>query len=377
MDLEATRNIVENYFKVIAYRSPLQDHTGRQNIVELVVEPKDVDPDEAFSKLYDKLSSMNIVPLLDTRLGLYVLRLLEKPDVFKVKSLLRRMLPLILFMATLTTVYVSGTYLSTSYRELVGSPENVGLDALLYSISLLGVLLVHELGHYIIARLSKVPVSLPYFIPAPPASIGLLGTFGAVINMRLPPKTINRLALIGLMGPLVGYIATIPVAILGSELSVKIPLSEAQRMAKELVEIRAIPLTLKLLLDYMVKGNITILSHPVLLAAYFLFLITFLNLLPIGQLDGGHIVRSITSPEVHRYVSLTTSLVLIVLGSFLAFTVDPIYMVFVFFSILALILTGRREHVGVLNSVSSLTGKYRIIPLIYVALLVLTIPIPD
>lgn len=376
MDLEATRNIVEEHFKIIAYRSPLQDYTGQQSLVELVVEPKDMDLDKAFSEIYDKLSSMNIVPILDVRLGLYVLRLLEKPDVFKVKSLPRRILPLILFMATLTTVYVSGIYLATSYRELAGSAENIGLDALLYSISLMGVLLVHELGHYIVARLSRVPVSLPYFIPAPPASIGLLGTFGAVINMRLPPKTINRLALIGLMGPLVGYIAAIPVAILGLELSVKIPFSETQRIAEELVEIRAIPLTLKLLLDHMVEGDVTILSHPVLLAAYFLFLITFLNLLPIGQLDGGHIVRSITSPEIHRFVSLTTSLVLIMLGSLLAFTVDPIYIVFIFFSILAFTFTGRREHVGVLNNTSNLTDKYRIIPLIYVILLILTIPIP-
>jgi len=374
MDIELVRSIIEDYFVVIAYRGSAYEYAS--SIVEFLVEPKSNNIEQLFDELYMKLSSKNIIPILDARQGVLTLRLIERPEVFHTRSVFRKILPLILFLVTVTTVYISGIYLSMGYRELVGSRESIMLDALLYSVSLMGVLLVHELGHYIVARLSGVPVSLPYFIPAPPASIGLLGTFGAVINMRLPPKSINRLALIGLMGPLVGYIAAIPVALLGLNLSAKIPLSEAHKLAGNLIEIRAVPLTLKLIMDYSIRGNVTILSHPVMLAAYFLFLITFLNLLPIGQLDGGHIVRSLTSTETHRIISMLVSSTLMVLGIVLAYTVDPIYMIFVFFSVLALILTGRREHVGVLNNLSILSGKYRIIPLVYVILLILTIPIP-
>ncbi len=376
MDTGKLTTIISKYFKIIAFREPVGGLIGDLEVRELVVEPLTSDVDEAFNKVYVELTKHHVIPVLDHTQGLLVLRVIEKPEIFMHKGLLRRYLPFILFTITIVTVYLSGLYLAQGFRELVGSTENIGLDAILYTLSLMGVLLVHELGHYITARLSGIPVSLPYFIPAPPASIGMLGTFGAVINMKLPPKTINKLALIGIMGPLTGFIAAIPVAIVGISLSAKIPIEEAHVLPNEIIEIRAIPLILRVILDNIVGGNVTVLSHPVLLASYFLFLITFLNLLPIGQLDGGHVVRALVQPETHRAISIGISAFLLVLGLILSYTVDAIYMVLVFFSVLALILTGRRVHVGVLNPLSKLTGYYRIIPIVYVILLVLTMPVP-
>ncbi len=376
MDVDKLTTIVSKYFRVIAFREPLGSLVGDLKVKEIVVEPLANNLDEAFNKLYDELTRHHIIPVLDHTQGLLVLRVIEKPEVFTRKSLIRRYLPFILFAVTIITVYLSGLYLAQGFRELVGSTENIELDAVFYTLSLMGVLLVHELGHYVTAKLSGIPVSLPYFIPAPPASIGMLGTFGAVINMKLPPRTINKLALVGIMGPLTGFIAAIPVAIAGISLSAKIPVEEVHVLPSEIIEIRAVPLILRAILDTIVGGNVTVLSHPVLLASYFLFLITFLNLLPIGQLDGGHIVRALVQPETHRIISISTSAFLLIIGLTLSYTVDAIYMVLVFFSILALILTGRRVHVGVLNPLSKLTGYYRIIPVIYVILLILTAPVP-
>ncbi len=376
MDISKLTTIISKYFKIIAFREPIGGLVRDLKVKELIVEPLSNDIEEAFNKVYDELTKYHVIPVLDHTQGLLVLRIIEKPEVFTHRSLLRRYLPFILFAATIVTVYLSGLYLAQGFRELVGFTENVELDAILYTLSLMGVLLVHELGHYITARLSGIPVSLPYFIPAPPASIGLLGTFGAVINMKLPPRTINKLALVGIMGPLTGFVATIPVAIAGISLSAKIPVEKVHVLPSEIIEIRAIPLVLRVILDNIVGGNVTVLSHPVLLASYFLFLITFLNLLPIGQLDGGHVVRALVQPETHRAISISVSALLLVLGLILSYTVDAIYMVLVFFSILALILTGRRVHVGVLNPLSKLTGYYRIIPIVYVILLVLTMPVP-
>ncbi len=370
--MEEYVNEISKYFTVIGYKEVSHPKVR----LEVIVEPNSGNIDEDFDKLYSSLSGKGLIPVLYVNQGLYTIRIIDDPEVFRERKFTRRILPIILFIITLFTVYMAGIYFSESFRSLTGVKSDVSYDAFLYTFSLMSALVLHELSHYTVARLKKTPVSAPYFIPAPPVNVGFIGTFGAVINMRLPPTSINNLALIGLAGPLASFLAAIPVTILGVSLSALMTPSQIVALSKSLAEINVMPLAMKLIINYMVPSNMVILSHPVLLAAYFLFLITFLNLLPIGQLDGGHVVRALTDPHTHRTISMSVILTLIPLGIILSETLDPIYSVLTFFSILAFFLTARREHVGVLNLSSKLSRRYYWIPLLYVVLIVFSMPVP-
>ncbi len=363
---------ISRYFTVIGYR----EVSHSQVKLEAVVEPKSDDIEKDFDKLYEVFSRKGLIPILFVNQGLYIIRIIDNPGVFSERNFTRRILPIILFVVTLFTVYIAGIYFSESFRELTGFKANISYDALLYTLSLMSALVLHELSHYTVARFKKTPVSAPYFIPAPPLNVGFIGTFGAVINMRLPPTSVNSLALIGIAGPLASFLVAIPVTILGVSLSEFLAPSQIAAFSESLAEIRATPLAMRIIIDYMVPKNMVILSHPVLLAAYFLFLITFLNLLPIGQLDGGHVIRALTDPHTHRTISISVIVTLIPLGFLLSSLVDPIYSVLSFFSILAFFLTARREHVGVLNLFTRLDRKHYWIPLLYIILLVFSMPVP-
>ncbi len=370
--MEEYINELSKYFTIIGYR----EISHSQVRLEAIVEPRSGDVEKDFDKLYEVFSRKGLIPILFVNQGLYTIRIIDNPSVFNERKFTRRILPIILFVITLFTVYIAGVYFSESFRELTGLKANVSYDALLYTFSLMSALVLHELSHYTVARLKKTPVSAPYFIPAPPVNIGFIGTFGAVINMRLPPTSVNSLALIGIAGPLASFLVAIPVTILGVSLSEFLTPSQIAAFSESLAEIRATPLAMRIIIDYMAPKNTVILSHPVLLAAYFLFLITFLNLLPIGQLDGGHVIRALTDPHTHRTISMSVIIALIPLGFLLSNLVDPIYSVLSFFSILAFFLTARREHVGVLNLFTRLDKKYYWIPLMYVVLLVFSMPVP-
>src|SRR5258706_2900852 len=162
------------------------------------------------------------------------------------------------------------------------------VDGFAFSGTLMGILLCHELGHYVVARRRGVEVSLPYFIPLPP--IGTLGTMGAVIRMDKPID--NRAALfdVGAAGPIAGLVVAIPLLVVGLELS---PLTHSVAGGSQ--EGNSL---LYALLKYAVFGRwlpgdgLDVQLHPTAFAASPRLLITLINLLPIGQLDGGHVTRA-------------------------------------------------------------------------------------
>jgi membrane-associated protease RseP (regulator of RpoE activity) len=164
----------------------------------------------------------------------------------------------------------------------------------------MGILLAHELGHYLIARKHGLDVTLPYFIPAP----SLIGTFGAFIRMRSPVRDRRMLLDVGAAGPLVGIAVSIPFLILGFRLS-EVKLIEGQAgmsLGSSL---------LLSLLSWLVVGPIPngydIVIHPVGFAGWIGLLVTSLNLLPIGQLDGGHVAYALLGErqnKISRYVFL-------------------------------------------------------------------------
>jgi membrane-associated protease RseP (regulator of RpoE activity) len=173
------------------------------------------------------------------------------------------------------------------------------------------ILICHEAGHYLVARRHGVDVSLPYFIPMPPGIS--LGTLGAVIRMRSPIVDRNQLIDVGAAGPLAGLVVAIPLLILGLSLS---PVTHAS-IPGGVIEGNSL---LYLALKWLVTGQILpaadgtdVQLHPVAFAAWVGLLITMINLIPIGQLDGGHVACAFLGDR-HEALSARLHLVLVAVG---------------------------------------------------------------
>jgi membrane-associated protease RseP (regulator of RpoE activity) len=160
----------------------------------------------------------------------------------------------------------------------------------------MGILLVHEMGHFVMSRVHGVEATAPYFLPGPPF---LVGTFGAFIRMQTPT---NRRALfdVGAAGPWAGFVVAIPAVLYGLSLS--------EVRALETLE-GGLMLGDSLVFAWLTRfalgvdpADATIILHPIALAGWFGLFVTFLNLLPIGQLDGGHVIYALLGKR-HRWVA--------------------------------------------------------------------------
>ncbi|CUQ66474.1 site-2 protease family protein [Candidatus Nitrospira inopinata] len=223
-------------------------------------------------------------------------------------------LPMALFLLTCFTTLWAGAY--QVYRGpargpvdfLLANPESLW-QGLPFAGALLFILVTHELGHYLLSRIHRVPASLPLFLPGPPHFIG---TFGAVIRIRGP--IMNRLALfdIGVAGPLAGFLVAVAALIVGLNLSTVV--EGKAGFGLKLGE----PLLLKFL-AWLVIGPIPadsdVVLHPIGFAAWFGLFVTSLNLLPIGQLDGGHVAYALWGRR-QRTMALLFLPVLFGLGMF-------------------------------------------------------------
>jgi membrane-associated protease RseP (regulator of RpoE activity) len=221
-------------------------------------------------------------------------------------------LPLGLFVVTIFTTLWAGAYqvntesVSGAWDFLVRYPSNL-LDGWPFAGTLLGILVTHEYGHFHLSRVHRVPASLPLFIPGPPQFIG---TFGAVIRMRSPIMKRRALFDIGVAGPIAGFIVAVPALLIGLSLSRVEPTMGV--FGLQLGE----PLLLQFLAWLMfgpVPETHDIVLHPVAFAAWFGFFITVLNLMPIGQLDGGHVAYALFGRR-QRNLALATIPILLILG---------------------------------------------------------------
>src|SRR5882757_3496861 len=228
----------------------------------------------------------------------------------------------VLFLLTLISTLVVGASFAASYAlgespgidgffstygMLLHDPQ-VLLTGVPFAFTLLGILLAHELGHYFACRYYGISASYPYFIPAPT----LIGTLGAFIRIRSPIQNRKALFDVGLAGPVVGFLFAIPalaIAVLNSKV---VPFSESHASI-----VFGKPLALRMLVVMLRPGVAPgdLLLHPIGRAAWVGLFATALNLLPGGQLDGGHILYSVAS-KYHKKITLAVALVLIPLGYF-------------------------------------------------------------
>jgi Zn-dependent protease len=201
------------------------------------------------------------------------------------------------FTTTLVGVRIAGVSLPpfwqfSSFIDTLSHP-NVLLKGLPYALGLITILGVHELGHYLTARFYKIRATLPYFFPVP----GFLGTFGAFIKICSPIPNRKALFDVSIAGPLAGFVVTVPILLWGLAHSEIVPLSEKAGLLN-LNALNPKYSILLVLLAKLVWGNeLTAQSaldlHPLAVAGLLGLIVTALNLMPVGQLDGGHIVHAI------------------------------------------------------------------------------------
>lgn len=218
---------------------------------------------------------------LDEQLARVPFRALEKapplppvpPRASGWPSLAELSIPILLFLLTLGTT------------TMANGPA--------YGACVMGILLCHEMGHYLMCRRHAVPSTLPYFIPLPPVipgigAVSILGTLGAVIKMRLRTGDRRVLYDIGIAGPLAGLIVAIPVSLIGLRLSTILP-GAGETSGLMLGESLIFKLMERLVLGVVRPDDVVIL-HPIALAGWTGLFVTGLNLIPVGMLDGGHVV---------------------------------------------------------------------------------------
>jgi membrane-associated protease RseP (regulator of RpoE activity) len=246
----------------------------------------------------------------------------------------------------------------------IGNPlEMAGI----YTLALLGILGIHESGHLIAAKAHRLKTTWPYFIPGLPI-IGI-PTFGAFIQSR--GLTINREILfdVAIAGPIAGLIIAVIVSIFAAytapilEVDVAQELYEDSRLIKwDLGE----PLLMTASLTLFGKGGDghEVLMTPLLFAAWIGFLITFLNLLPAWQLDGGHMARTLLSPKFHRYATYGSMGILVLLDFWLM-------------AILILIMSSRNPSATPLDDISPLTKNRKLAYLGIVITSIFCAPLPS
>lgn len=183
---------------------------------------------------------------------------------------------------------------------------------LVFSFTLLTILAAHEFGHYFACRYYGIRATLPFFIPAPP--ITPFGTFGAVIRIKEPITTRRALFDIGIAGPLAGFALALPASIVGLAIAKAAPAPAAADHSMIIADPVLFTLIQKCFaLPEWIDWN------PVYWAAWATLLVTVLNLFPVGQLDGGHVVYAVFGPRLHKWISRFTfvGVTLLAVASFL------------------------------------------------------------
>jgi membrane-associated protease RseP (regulator of RpoE activity) len=288
------------------------------------------DTASAYDQLADALRPYNITPLFRKEQGdKQVIFLVPSPTIPKLSS--RIYINIFLFILTVFSVMLMGVDVPP---EAVSADGTAPLSYLFlhilsgwpFALSMMGILFAHEMGHYIMCRYYRVPATLPFFLPAP--LLSPLGTFGAFIMMRGIPKNKRILFDIGVAGPLAGLVIAIPVLFIGLSLSHLGPIGHAAQGTSGFLEGNSLfylfskymifgkllpePISMNGLhpfiywLQYFLTAHpipfngIDVQLEPVALAGWAGLLVTALNLVPVGTLDGGHVAYGLFGEKARR-----------------------------------------------------------------------------
>ncbi len=351
------RHEVEGLFHVADIRA-----SARGDAVMFVgqLAPAGGEPEAVYGQLRDRFRRLGYTPALRREGGRDIV--LAQRGVLRAAAS-NPLVNIVLLLATIVTTLMAGAGLAGfNLLELLPAAWNTGawtqlIPALAAGVPFAGTLLfilgVHEMGHYVAGRLHGVQVTLPYFIPVP---FGL-GTFGAFIQMKSPVENRKQLFDVGLAGPLAGLVVAVPLMVVG--------LLQSQVVARGNVAPMGSSLLLRALIDVFVPhaSNQVIALSPIAIAAWFGLLVTGFNLLPMGQLDGGHVAYAVLG-KLAQPVAMLTFLAMLVLG----YTTWAGWYTWAFFAF----ITGLR-HPAPLNDITPLDWGRRLVGLGSLALLFLLI----
>ena len=354
LDLASVRARLEARFRVY-------DVQAEENVLAFYIDAPKEGLEAEFNGLKRELKDVGLIPLLKYQGGEHAIYVLRNP----VRPRRGWKLNLALFVLTLLTTTAAGAFTAFSYyqpdydageryqREYMAdvfSPEPILLGFVSFAVPLMLILSVHEFGHYFAARRHGMEASLPFFIPVPPIFSPQIGTFGAFISMREPMPSRKALFDVGAAGPIAGFLVAVPVLLVGFFLMAASPVhvsgdgSDSYVIGTPLIyNALAIPFGFT---DDM-------LIHPTAFAAWVGLFVTAINLLPAGQLDGGHVASAMFG-ENARWASYATVAGLLVMGS-LPFFGIPGYDGWLMFAALIGFLGIR--HPPTLDSVSGIDRK--------------------
>ena len=351
-------NIRENYIEFLIANADIKDkfpallkELGKVGMVATARRQK------YFSRLMPALSSTIRFQIG----GGIVITVFNAP---KQKIISKRKLPLALIFFAIAVAFVfydgfmrSGTTFAKTY---VSDPV---LLAIAYTLSLMGILGIHELGHMIALKHYNIKASWPYFIPGIP---GLIPTFGALITQQSRMPTKNVMFDVGIAGPIAGLMITIIVSIYGSALSTLIPVEEYMRLSEQ-NQLFAFHTGLLMMATLHIAGkvveNTVLVMSPLLFAAWIGFALTAVNLVPAWQLDGGHLARAMFGERWHRIITYAGIGVLFLMGFW------PM-------AILVLLFSQKVPSNTPLDDVTPLSRKRKMLFFIALGLAVVSAPIP-
>ncbi|HEV2429801.1 MAG TPA: site-2 protease family protein [Thermoplasmata archaeon] len=319
--------------------------TPRSLVLLVHVDPSTLE--ERFDGLRRELWTDGYVPQIRREGGEHLIEIVRRPN----RSPWGSWSNLVLLAITVGTTVTAGALLWLAWRG--GShlaAADFAFGGFYFALPLLGILGLHELAHYVVARRHHVEASLPYFIPVPPPFL-LFGTFGAFISLREPIPSKKALLDIGASGPLAGFALAIPVTFGGLLISAhSAPLALSNCGPTVLgVSYGNLEFGASLFwqaLSLFVPASALANLHPLALAGWVGLLVTAINLLPAGQLDGGHVFRALLGDR-SRWVSYLAVALLFLLGL--------VYQGWILFGVLIFVLGVR--HPPPLNDLSPLDGK--------------------
>lgn len=349
-EIERIKSIVGKYF-------PIYDVRVSFEALTFFISPVLDSLDENFDRLRYELKQRRYLPMLKNQYGEYIIQVVKLPEIKTRSVWINRVMLLITFASTV----FAGGYLWSGYKgtELFAA-SNFLWGGLFFAVPLLTILGVHEMGHYLTSKKHGVDASLPFFIPSVPP----LGTFGAFISMREPIPNRRALLEIGIAGPLAGLAVTIPITLLGLFLTVEENIQIGVVGPEGALGLSIQPLFY--LFTYIIPVKEGVALHPMAFAAWVGYLVTAINLLPAGQLDGGHIARALLG-ENARYLSYATIGVLFILGLF--------YPGWLFFAIIIVFLG--LHHPDPLNDITRLDRKRLVVGVLTLSLVFVTfVPVP-
>ncbi len=343
-ELERLHRVVADYFPVTGV---VEDGGRPAFTVDVPADSK-----ARFLALRARLEPTGLQPLLRMRDGRPVLAFLPRPP----RARWRWQVNLLLFVATLGTMFLSGYLMADDLAKAKLLPSAVG-GGLAFSLSLMLILFVHEMGHKLVSVVRGIDASLPYFIPMLPP----VGTMGAVIVTREPAPNRDALLELGASGPIAGFLVAVGVVIVG--LSKSFVLNPSVMSGQVLVSYPD-PLLVQWLTQLLIHppdGQV-LLMHPVLFAGWIGLLVTSLNLLPASMLDGGHVVRALFGARWHRTVSWVAVAAALALRYWLMA------------ALLVVMLTGvRRTHPGPLDDVSPVSKTRLLVGVVLLAIFVVSV----